>query len=83
MITVRNKFNAKLSSVSYVKKKKNAVTLHLTIVTRNGKIVWKHGPKRSFYALILRIKNLLFSAMHQNTNKPKIRAVGLLMDLLF
>ena len=28
--------------------------LRNTIVTRNGKIVWKHGPNWSFYTLMLR-----------------------------
>ena len=27
-----------------------------TIVTRNGKIVWKHGPNWPFYAVMLRTK---------------------------
>ena len=29
----------------------------LVIVTKNGKIVWKHGPNWPFYAVMLRTKN--------------------------
>ena len=32
----------------------NEKLLGVTIVTRNGKIVWKHGPNLPFYALMLR-----------------------------
>ena len=47
------------------------------IVTRNGKIVWKHGPNRPFYAPMLITKlyqNPFFFTVHQNVNKPKSRA---------
>ena len=48
------------------------------ITTRNGKIVWEHGPNWPFYALILRTKlyqNPFFFTVHQDINKPKSRAV--------
>ena len=48
-----------------------------SIVIRNEKVVWKHGPNRPFYVFILRTKlyqNPFFSIVHQNVNKPKIRA---------
>ena len=54
-----------------------AVELTESIVTKNGKIVWKHGPNWPFYALMLRIKlykNPFFFTGHQNVNKPKSRA---------
>ena len=57
-----------------------------TIVVRFGKIVWKHGPNRPFYAFMLRselYQNLFFSDVHQNVNKPKSKVVGLFMGLLF
>ena len=56
------------------------------IVTRNGKIVWKHRPKRPFYEFMLTTnlyQNPFFPTLHQNINKPKSRAFGLSMDLLF
>ena len=56
------------------------------IVLRNEKIVWKHGPNQPFFGHILRTKrywNPFFSTVHRNVNKPKGRAVGLFMDLLF
>ena len=52
-------------------------TINIIIVTRNGKIVWKHGPNQPFYALMLRTKlyqNLFFFTGHQNVNKLKSRA---------
>ena len=63
-----------------------SIPIQFTIVIRNGKIVLKHGQNRSFYRLMLRTKryqNPFFSTVDQNVNKPKSRAVGLFMDLLF
>ena len=34
----------------------NVSQLQLAMATRNGKIVWKHGPDGSFYTLMLRTK---------------------------
>ena len=56
------------------------------IVTRNGKIVWKHGPNWSFYALMLRTKlyyNPFFFTGRQNVNKPKSRAERTVYGLIF
>ena len=53
-----------------------------TTVTRNGKMVWKHGPNWPFYTLMLRTKlyqNPFFFTGHLNVNKPKSRA-SLFMD---
>ena len=38
----------------------------LTIVTRDGKIVWKHGSHRLFYTLIP-----FFSTVQQNVKKSE------------
>ena len=60
--------------------------LYETIVIRNGKIVWKHGPNRPFYGFMLRTKlyqNPLFSALHQNVRKPKSRAVRTVYGPIF
>ena len=58
---------------------KHSKELRLTvnIVTRNGKIIWKHGPNCPFNALTSRTKFFykpFFLAIHQNVNKPKSRA---------
>ena len=58
----------------------------LSIAIRNGKIVWKHGPNRPFYAFMLRTKlyqNPFFSTVHQNVNKPKSRAVRTVYGPIF
>ena len=63
-----------------------AVELVESIVTRNRKIVWKHGPNWPFYALILRTKlykNPFFFTRHQNVNKPKSRAARPVYGLIF
>ena len=55
-----------------------------SIVTRNGRIVWKHWPNGLLYALMLRIKlyqNPFFSTVHQNINKQKIKAVTTVFEL--
>ena len=51
------------------------IAINFTIVTRNGKIIWKHGPNRPFYAFVLRTKRYwsTFFTVHQNVNKPKSR----------
>ena len=60
-----------------------------TIVTRNGKMVWKHGRNRPFDALMLRTKlyqlyqNPFFFTGHQNVNKPKNRAVRTVYGVIF
>ena len=50
--------------------------LTFSLVRRNGKIVWKHGPDWPFYELMLRTnlyKNPLFFTVDQNVNQPKRR----------
>ena len=53
------------------------MNINKSIVTRNGKIVWKHRPNWLFYALMLRIKlykNSFFFTVNQNVTKSKSRA---------
>ena len=60
--------------------------LSFLIVTRNGKIVWKHGPNWPFYAVMLRTKlcqNPFFFTGHQNVNKPKSRAARTVYGPIF
>ena len=60
--------------------------MRFTIVIRNGRIVWKHGPNRPFYAFLLRTKlyqNLFFSTLHQNVNKPKSRVARTVYGPIF
>ena len=50
------------------------------------RIVWKHGPNRPFYALMLRTRlyqNQFFFTSHQNVNKPKSRAGRTICGLIF
>ena len=57
-----------------------------TIVTRNGKIVWKHRPNWLFYAVMLRTKlyqSPFFFTGHQNVNKPKSRAARTVYGPIF
>ena len=56
----------------------------ITIVTRNGKIVWKHGTNGPFYTLMLRTKlyqNLFFSTVHGNINKRNSCAIKTVCEL--
>ena len=49
-------------------------------------IVWKHGPNRPFYALMLRTKpyqNPFLFTGHQNVNKPKSREARTVYGLIF
>ena len=49
-------------------------------------IVWKHGPNRPFYAVMLRTKlysNPFFFTGHQNVNKPESRAARTVCGLIF
>ena len=45
--------------------------MDVNIVTRNGKIVWKHGPNWPFFT------------GHQNINKPKSRAARTVYGPIF
>ena len=61
-------------------------SLHSIALTRNGKIVWKHGPNRPIYALMLRTKlyqNPFFSTVHQNINKQKGQSIKTVCELRF
>ena len=56
------------------------------IVTRNEKIIWKHGENCPFYALMLRTKiyyKPFFFTGHQNVDKPKSRAARTVYELIF
>ena len=56
------------------------------IVTRNGKIVWKHRLKWPFYAAMLRTKlyyNPFFFPGHENINKQNSSAVRTVYGLIF
>ena len=61
--------------VPQISQKSNTYQQIFTIssVTRNRKIVWKYGPNRPFYALMLRnnklCRNPFFSTVHQNIDK--------------
>ena len=60
--------------------------INYIIVTRNGKIVWKHGPHWPLYALMLRIKlyqNPFFFTGHQNVNKLKSKAARTVYGPIF
>ena len=53
--------------------------LNENVVTRNGKIDWKHGPNGLFHAFYVENQAILkhiFSIMHENVTKPKSRAVN-------
>ena len=61
-------------------------SLHSITLTRNWKIVWKHGPNSSIYALMLRNKlyqNPFFSTVHQNINKQKGQSIKTVCELRF
>ena len=50
------------------------------------RIVWKHGPNRPFYALMLRTKlckNPFFFTGDQNVNKPKSRSARIVYEPIF
>ena len=65
---------------------RNRILIGDNIVTKNGKIVWTHGPNWQFYALMLRTKlsyNPFFFTGHQNVNKRKSRAARTDYGLIF
>ena len=56
----------------------SSLLLSLIVVTRNGKILWKHGTNWPFYALMFKTKlyqNPSFFTMYQNINKTKKRGL--------
>ena len=59
---------------------------HVSYHSHKKRIVCKHGPNRSFYALMLRTKlcwNPFFFTGDQNVNKPKIRAARTVYEPIF
>ena len=53
---------------------------------KKRKIVWKHGPNSSFYALMLKTKqywNPFFFIVHQNVNKPNNKTPKIAYEPMF
>ena len=64
----------------------SVITVAHLIHSHKKRIVWKHGPNRPFYALMLRTKlyqNPFFFTGDQNVNKPKSRTARSVYEPIF